>query len=79
MSANGVKVDDVYSDVKSGMHFDRKEFNRLLDDVLAHKISKVYISYKDRLTRVSFEMISKLFQSHGVRIICISDIDNPKT
>lgn len=79
MSQNGVKIDEIYSEIKTGIHFDRKEFLRLLDDILKNEIDTVYVSYKDRLTRTSFGMIEKLFQSHGVRIVIISEIDNPKT
>lgn len=79
MSANGITVDDVFADVSSGMNLDRKNFKVMLDEVLEHKIDTIYVTYKDRFTRVSFEMISKLIEANGTRIVVISDIDNPKT
>lgn len=79
MAANGITVDDVFSDISSGMNLDRKNFKVMLDQVLEHKIDTIYVTYKDRLTRVSFEMISKLIEANGTRIVVISDLDNPKT
>ena len=79
MSANGIIVDDVFADISSGMNLDRKNFKIMLDQVLEHKIDTIYVTYKDRFTRVSFEMISKLIEANGTRIVVISDIDNPKT
>ncbi len=52
MSANGVVVDEVYSDIASGMTLDRKGVLKLLDDIQDNKIDTVYITYKDRLARL---------------------------
>ena len=68
MSANGIVVDEVYSDIASGMTLDRKGFLKLLDDIQDNKIDTVYITYKDRLARLSYELVEKLFNRHNVRI-----------
>jgi len=38
LNKNGIKVDKVYTDIKSGMTLDRKGFLSLLDDVQNNKI-----------------------------------------
>ena len=73
MNRNGVKVDKVYSDIKSGMSLDRKGFQSLLEDVQNNKIDTVYVSYKDRLARLSYELVVKLFTKHNVRIQVINE------
>jgi len=73
MNCKGLKVDDVYQDVKSGMTLDRKGFLNLLDDVQDNKIDTVYISYKDRLARLSYELVFKLFGKHNTRIHVINE------
>lgn len=67
----GVILNEVYSDVGSGMNYDRKSFNKLLDEVIQYKIDTVYITYKDRFGRTSFNMIEKMFNSYGTKIIPI--------
>jgi len=68
MSAQGIIVDEVYSDIGSGMKLDRKEFMRLLNDVQNNKIDTVYITCKDRLARLSYELVEKLFIENSVKI-----------
>lgn len=77
-STNGIKISDEYSDIGSGINFERKEFQRLVNDVVNHKISKIYITYKDRLSRISFDMFKKLFQNFNCEIIVLNDIDDNK-
>ena len=72
MNRNGVQVDKVYSDIGSGMSLDRKGFLSLLEDVQDNKIDTVYISYKDRLARLNYELIVKLFSKHNTRIHIIN-------
>ena len=75
---NGIKISDEYSDIGSGINFERKEFQRLVNDVVNHKISKIYITYKDRLSRISFDMFKNLFQNFNCEIIVLNDIDDNK-
>lgn len=73
---NGFKVNKSYKDVASGMNFDRKQFKLLLDDILSYKVGKLYITYKDRLSRVSFDMFQRLFAEFGCEIVVINDSDD---
>ncbi len=75
---NRIKISDVYSDIGSGIQFDRKEFRRLINDVVNHKISKVYITYKDRLSRISFEMFKQLFDNFNCEIVVLNDAEDSK-
>ena len=55
-NANGYTIDAVYKDIASGMSFDRGEFQQLVKDVIEHKVKTIFISNKDRLSRISFNM-----------------------
>lgn len=53
--SNGYVISKVYSNIASGISFEkRKEFFELLDNVTAGKVERVVITYKDRLSRVGF-------------------------
>ena len=54
---NNIKIDNIFSEIASGIDFDRKEFSTLLDNVLAYKVKTIYISNKDRLSRLSFKTL----------------------
>ena len=76
MNHNGFGVDKVYKDIKSGMHFDRKEFQRLLNSVMNNEVERVFITYKDRFARLSFDLMVKLFSNFGTEIVVINKIEN---
>jgi predicted site-specific integrase-resolvase len=75
---NGIILKDIYKDIGSGINFDRKEFQRLLNDVIQYKIDKIFITYKDRLSRISFQMFKNLFQEFSCEIVVLNEIDDEK-
>lgn len=76
---SSIIIHDEYKDVGSGINFDRKEFNRLLNDVVSGEISTVYITYKDRLSRISFNMFENLFSKFGTNIVVINEVNDTQT
>jgi putative resolvase len=76
---NGYTINAIYSDIASGISFEkRKGFFEMLDEILDYKVEKVIIMYKDRLSRVGFELFKYLFQRFGSEIVVVSEIGNPK-
>jgi predicted site-specific integrase-resolvase len=73
--SNGIKINEVYQDIASGISFEnRQDFFKLLDEVINHRIDKVIITYKDRMSRVGFGLFKHLFENFGTEIIVISEI-----
>jgi predicted site-specific integrase-resolvase len=60
------------------MDLDRYSFSILMDNVFNHKIKNIYITYKDRLTRLSFKTIEQIFNKFGTNIVVTNDIDRNK-
>lgn len=75
-TVNGYKISDIYQDIGSGINFDRKEFQRLVNDVVNHRVSKIFVLYKDRLSRISYDMFKNLFATFNCEIIVVNDIDD---
>ena len=69
---NGVKIDAFYSEIASGMNEDRKFFNKIIEDVCQNKVSKIYITYKDRLTRFGFKYFERLFGKYSCEIVVLN-------
>lgn len=74
--SNGYKITKQYKDIKSGMSFDRKEFNNLLNEITLYKIDKIIIENKDRLCRFGFDLLESLCKKYGTEIIVTSDVEN---
>jgi len=75
LELNGINLKKEYIEIGSGVTFNRKKFIELLFDILDYKIDKLYISNKDRLCRLSFDLIKDLFNRFGCEIIVINDLD----
>jgi predicted site-specific integrase-resolvase len=77
--AQGIKVDHVFSDVASGINFDkRKQFFTLLDLVIDGQVEKVVVNYKDRLSRVGFDLFNHLFLKFGTEIVVANGYANER-
>lgn len=62
----------VYKDVGSGLNDNRKDLMRLIDDIEHDRINRVFITYKDRLTRFGFNYLSEICKHHGTTIVQVS-------
>jgi putative resolvase len=77
--ANGYKVHRTFKDIASGISFEkRKELFELLDLIIDGQISRVFITYKDRLSRVGFGLFKHLFLKFGTEIVVINESNNEK-
>lgn len=77
--SNGYTVSGVFSDIASGISFEkRKDFFRLLDDVLAGRVERVVVTYKDRLSRVGFGLFHYLFEKYNCEIVVMSEVGSAK-
>lgn len=66
----------VMKEVGSGLNDKRKELNKLLEMVLNDEVNKVYITYKDRLTRFGFNYIENVCNYKGVEIVVLNKNNN---
>lgn len=77
--SKGIKIDGIYSDIASGISFEKRvDLFKVLDLVISNKVKKVVISYKDRLSRVGFELFNHLFNNFGCEIEVMSEIGSKK-
>jgi putative resolvase len=72
---NNNKTNQIYelSDVASGLNTKRIGLLKLFTLVQKGKISHVFITYPDRLTRFGFEYLKWYFGSYGVTIHCLEE------
>lgn len=77
--SKGYKIHGVFADVASGISFEkRKDFFKMLDDIIDGKVERVVITYKDRLSRVGFGLFEYLFKKFNTEIVVISEIGSEK-
>ena len=59
---------ELFSDIRSGLKFDRPEFLKMLEAVQQGRVSKVVVVYEDRLARFGVDLLRKIFKSYGTEL-----------
>lgn len=70
--SHGVILDEIYTDIESGLNYKRENWNKLLKQVEANEIDKIYVTYKDRFVRFGYEWFEEFCASHGTEIIILN-------
>ena len=73
---NGYKIDSIYKDISSGLTYNRDGFKKLITRVLKHEIKTIFITYKDRFSRVSFDMWKSICDECDCDIIILNTSDS---
>ena len=72
-SVKDLKNPTILAEVGSGLNDKREKLHQLLDMVLQDKVDRIFITYKDRLTRFGFHYLEKVCSYHKVKIIVVKD------
>ena len=75
----GIIPEEFYLEIASGMNDNRTELNKLIDKIMNYEISKVFITYKDRLTRFGFDYFRRLFSKYDCEIIILNNPVNEES
>lgn len=77
--SKGYTISGIYSDVASGINFEsRKQFFEMLDEIIDNKVERVVITYKDRLSRVGYNLFYHLFEKYNCEIVVMSEVGSTK-
>ena len=61
------------TDVGSGLNWKRKGLITILDRTFKGDIEEIVIAHKDRLCRFGYELLSYIFEKHGVKLVVLND------
>ena len=74
-NANGIILDDVVTDIGSGLNYKRKKWNTLLDDVMQSHIDTIYIAYRDRFIRFGYDWFEMFCAKFNTKIVVLNNPD----
>ena len=72
-NAKGMIVNQCIEDFGSGLNYNRKKWNKLLDEVMANKIKTIVISNKDRFIRFGYDWFEKFCEKFNTKIIIVNN------
>ena len=73
VNAKGIILDQEITDIGSGLNYNRKKWNKLMDLVEENKVGKIYIAYKDRFIRFGYDWFNHFCQKHGCDIVVLNN------
>lgn len=74
-NANGIILDDVVTDIGSGLNYKRKKWNILLGDVMQSDVDTIYITYKDRFIRFGYDWFEVFCAKFNTKIVVLNNPD----
>lgn len=63
----------IYKDIGSGLNDKRKDLLNLVSEVQRGRVNRIFITYKDRLTRFGFNYLQEICKFHNTSVIPISN------
>ena len=74
MYAKGYQF-EIITDIGSGINYNKKGLNQLIDMVTNSEVEKIVVLYKDRLIRFGYELIENLCNKFGTTIEIIDNTE----
>lgn len=72
-NSKGIIVDQCIEDFGSGLNYNRKKWNKLLEEVMENKIKTIIISSKDRFIRFGYDWFEKFCEKFNTNIIIVNN------
>ena len=72
-NARGIIVDQCMEEYGSGLNYNRKKWNKLLDEVMEQKIKTIIVTHKDRFVRFGYDWFEKFCMKFHTTIVIVNN------
>lgn len=72
-NAKGIIVNQCIEDFGSGLNYNRKKWNKLLEEVMENKIKTIIISSEDRFIRFGYDWFERFCKKFNTEIIIVNN------
>lgn len=72
-SSKGIIVDKTIEDIGSGLNYNRKKWNKLIDECMENKIDSIIVTHKDRFIRFGYDWFERFLGKFNVKIIVVNN------
>ncbi len=70
--AHQIQVDEWVEEMGSGLNYQRKHFNRIMEEIELGRVQRLIVAHKDRLVRFGFEWFAAFCQRHGTDLLIVN-------
>lgn len=72
-NSKGIIIDETIEDIGSGLNYNRKKWNKLIEMCMESKIKTIMVTHKDRFIRFGFDWFEKFLSKYGVSIVVVNN------
>ena len=72
-SSKGMIVDKTIEDIGSGLNYNRKKWNKLIEECMENKIDTIIVTHKDRFIRFGYDWFERFLGKFNVKIIVVNN------
>ncbi|MCC0662016.1 IS607 family transposase [Clostridioides sp. ZZV14-6044] len=72
-NSKGIIVDEVIEDYGSGLNYNRKKWNKLIDSCMTNEVNTIIITHKDRFIRFGYDWFERFLTKFNVEIIVVNN------
>ena len=72
-NAKGLIVDTIVRDYGSGLNYNRKKWNQLLDAVMENQVRMILVSHRDRFVRFGFDWFERFCKKFNAEIVVVKN------
>ena len=71
-SSKGIIVDETIEDIGSGLNYNRKKWNKLIEECMENKVDSIIVTHKDRFIRFGYDWFERFLSKYNVKIIVVN-------
>ena len=72
-NAKGMIISQCIEEYGSGLNYNRKKWNALLEEVMEQKIKQIVITHKDRFIRFGYDWFEQFCRKYGTTIVVVKN------
>ena len=72
-SSKGMIVNEIIEDIGSGLNYNRKKWNKLIEECMENKIDSIIVTHKDRFIRFGYDWFERFLGKFNVKIIVVNN------
>ena len=72
-SSKGIIVDEIIEDIGSGLNYNRRKWNKLIEECMENKVDSIIVTHKDRFIRFGYDWFERFLSKYNVKIIVVNN------
>ena len=72
-SSKGIIVDEIIEDIGSGLNYNRRKWNKLIQECMGNKVDSIIVTHKDRFIRFGYDWFERFLSKYNVKIIVVNN------